>query len=40
MPLGDSITDGANVPGGYRVDLEDDLLSGGIAFDFVGSLSN
>jgi len=40
MPLGDSITDGANIPGGYRVDLEDDLLSGGIAFDFVGSLSN
>jgi lysophospholipase L1-like esterase len=40
MPLGDSITDGYNIPGGYRIDLEDDLAARGISFDFVGSLSN
>ena len=40
MPLGDSITDGYNVPGGYRIDLEDDLIADGASFDFVGSLSN
>jgi lysophospholipase L1-like esterase len=40
MPLGDSITDGHNVPGGYRIDLEDQLVADGISFDFVGSLSN
>ena len=40
MPLGDSITDGYNVPGGYRIDLEDELVADGRIFDFVGSLSN
>ena len=40
MPLGDSITHGSNVPGGYRIDLEDDLLAAGASFDFVGSLTN
>lgn len=40
MSLGDSITDGYNVPGGYRVDLEDDLVAEGINFDFVGTLAN
>jgi lysophospholipase L1-like esterase len=37
MPLGDSITDGYNIPGGYRIDLEDALRASGIRFDFVGS---
>ncbi len=40
MPLGDSITDGYNVPGGYRVELEDELLAAGYEFDFVGSRVN
>jgi lysophospholipase L1-like esterase len=40
MPLGASLTDGYNVPGGYRIDLEDDLIASGIRPDFVGSLSN
>lgn len=40
MPLGDSITDGYGVPGGYRIDLEDGLLADGRRVDFVGSLSN
>jgi len=40
MPLGDSITDGYTVPGGYRIDLEDELVADGSSFDFVGSLSN
>jgi lysophospholipase L1-like esterase len=40
MPLGDSITDGYNVPGGYRVDLWQKFLSGGYAVDFVGSSRN
>ncbi len=31
MPLGDSITDGFNVPGGYRVDLWQKFLAGGSA---------
>lgn len=31
MPLGDSITDGYNVPGGYRIDLEDELAADGRA---------
>jgi lysophospholipase L1-like esterase len=38
MPLGDSITDGYNIPGGYRIDLEDELSASGIRVDFVGSL--
>lgn len=40
MPMGDSITDGAHDAsgyGGYRYDLEQDLLSGGYNFQFVGS---
>jgi lysophospholipase L1-like esterase len=40
MPLGDSITDGFNVPGGYRVDLWQRLVAGGFRIDFVGSLFN
>jgi lysophospholipase L1-like esterase len=37
MPLGDSITDGANVPGGYRINLWQRLVSGGRTVDLVGS---
>ena len=37
MPLGDSITDGYNVPGGYRTDLWQRMASGGHVVDFVGS---
>ncbi len=40
MPLGDSITDGYNVPGGYRVDLWQKLVAGGRTVDFVGSQVN
>ena len=40
MPLGDSITDGDDIPGGYRIELEDLLLEGGHSFDFVGSMQN
>jgi lysophospholipase L1-like esterase len=40
MPLGDSITDGYNVPGGYRIRLEDLALADGHSVDFVGSLVN
>jgi len=40
MPLGDSITDGLSVPGGYRIDLWQKLVAGGYTVDFVGSLSN
>jgi len=40
MPLGDSITDGFNVPGGYRVDLWQKLVAGGYRIDFVGSQFN
>jgi lysophospholipase L1-like esterase len=40
MPLGDSITDGYFVPGGYRIDLEPAIENRGYAIDFVGSLSN
>ena len=40
MPLGDSITDGFGIPGGYRIDLEDDLLGSGLTPNFVGSLQN
>ena len=40
MPLGDSITAGYNVPGGYRIQLEDLLVAEGYGFDFVGSRSN
>ncbi len=37
MPLGDSITDGFNVPGGYRIGLWQQLAAGGYTADFVGS---
>ncbi|WP_027344609.1 RICIN domain-containing protein [Hamadaea tsunoensis] len=40
MPLGDSITDGFNVPGGYRIGLWQRLAAGGYLTDFVGSGSN
>jgi lysophospholipase L1-like esterase len=40
MPLGDSITDGFNVPGGYRIDLWSKIAQGGYTVDFVGSLAN
>ncbi|NJP99706.1 SGNH/GDSL hydrolase family protein [Streptomyces zingiberis] len=40
MPLGDSITDGYNVPGGYRIDLWQKFVAGGHSVDFVGSASN
>ncbi|MEU0808244.1 SGNH/GDSL hydrolase family protein [Streptomyces sp. NPDC005970] len=40
MPLGDSITDGFNVPGGYRVDLWQKFVAAGRNVDFVGSMSN
>ncbi|MEV4539648.1 RICIN domain-containing protein [Asanoa sp. NPDC049518] len=37
MPLGDSITDGYNVPGGYRINLWQRLVAAGRTVDFVGS---
>lgn len=37
MPLGDSITDGFNVPGGYRIDLWQRMAGGGYTVDLVGS---
>ncbi|MFD6563708.1 cellulose binding domain-containing protein [Micromonospora profundi] len=40
MPLGDSITDGFNVPGGYRIELWQRFTSGGYRVDFVGSQFN
>ncbi|MFG1702669.1 cellulose binding domain-containing protein [Nonomuraea sp. M3C6] len=40
MPLGDSITDGLTLPGGYRIDLWQKLVAGGYTVDFVGSLFN
>ncbi|PJE96776.1 SGNH hydrolase [Streptomyces carminius] len=40
MPLGDSITDGLNVPGGYRIDLWQKLVADGHEIDFVGSMAN
>jgi lysophospholipase L1-like esterase len=40
MPLGDSITDGYTIPGGYRVDLWSTVQHTGQPIDFVGSLSN
>lgn len=40
MPLGDSITDGLVVPGGYRIGLWQRFTAGGYKVDFVGSLSN
>lgn len=40
MPLGDSLTDGYNIPGGYRIELAPKFASAGPAVDFVGSLAN
>ena len=40
MPLGDSITDGFNVAGGYRIELWNKLAAGNHTVDFVGSMSN
>jgi lysophospholipase L1-like esterase len=40
MPLGDSITDGVTVPGGYRIGLWQRFVNDGYKVDFVGSLSN
>ncbi|MBE9040902.1 SGNH hydrolase [Oscillatoriales cyanobacterium LEGE 11467] len=40
MPLGDSITDGYLVPGGYRIDLWHRLNKRGYPFRFVGSRRN
>ncbi len=40
MPLGDSLTDGYNIPGGYRIDLAERFADDDLAVDFVGSLSN
>ncbi|KAA2252190.1 GDSL family lipase [Solihabitans fulvus] len=40
MPLGDSITDGAEVPGGYRIGLWQRLVGGSYRVDFVGSQYN
>jgi lysophospholipase L1-like esterase len=37
LPLGDSITDGYNVPGGYRIHLWRALAAAGHPADFVGS---
>ncbi|HEY9060498.1 MAG TPA: GDSL-type esterase/lipase family protein, partial [Pseudobacteroides sp.] len=40
MPLGDSITDGLTVPGGYRIKLWKSITGNGQTVDFVGSMSN
>ena len=40
MPLGDSLTEGYNLPGGYRNELAERFADDGLAVDFVGSLSN
>lgn len=40
MALGDSITDGYHIPGGYRTDLWYRLTKRGYPIRFVGSLSN
>jgi lysophospholipase L1-like esterase len=40
MPLGDSITEGTQVPGGYRNGLWQRLAAGGYRTDFVGSQFN
>jgi lysophospholipase L1-like esterase len=40
MPLGDSITEGTQVPGGYRVGLWQRFSSGGYRVDYVGSQFN
>jgi lysophospholipase L1-like esterase len=40
MPLGDSITEGTQVPGGYRIGLWQRLTAGGYQVDFTGSQYN
>jgi lysophospholipase L1-like esterase len=40
MPLGDSITDGAQVPGGYRIGLWQRFVANAFRVDFVGSQFN
>ena len=40
MPLGDSLTDGYNIPGGYRIELVSRLDADDLDVDFVGSLRN
>jgi lysophospholipase L1-like esterase len=40
MPLGDSITDGFNVPGGYRTGLWQRFAPAGLTVDFVGTQFN
>jgi len=40
MPLGDSITEGTQVPGGYRIGLWQRVVAGGYRVDFVGSQYN
>ena len=40
MPLGDSLTEGLSVAGGYRIELWNKLVAGGYKVDFVGSMSN
>jgi lysophospholipase L1-like esterase len=40
MPLGDSITEGTQVPGGYRIGLWQRLTGGNYRVDFVGSQFN
>jgi len=40
MPLGDSITDGFNIPGGYRIGLWQRLVADGYRIDFTGTQSN
>jgi lysophospholipase L1-like esterase len=40
LPFGDSITDGFNVPGGYRIDLFQRSLTNNKRITFVGSSSN
>jgi lysophospholipase L1-like esterase len=40
MPLGDSITDGTQIPGGYRIKLWSNIQSAGKTMDFVGSMKN
>ncbi|NHN28246.1 fibronectin type III domain-containing protein [Paenibacillus agricola] len=40
MPLGASMTDGYNLPGGYRIGLWNQLLADGYNVNFVGSQSN
>ena len=40
MPLGDSITDGAQVPGGYRIGLWQRFTANAYRVDLVGSQFN